>query len=148
MSNSFVKNDIHIVFHTKSKATVIPEGDLERVLEYIGGIVKSMGATLYVIGGRPDHVHMLVSLPKTISLSELVRTVKANSRKWIKSLHPYYGGFCWQDGYGAFSVSASMIQPTIDYIRNQEEHHRVKTFREELRAILDKCGIEYDERYL
>ena len=103
---------------------------------------------LIEIGGMPDHVHVLTSLPKTMALSDFVRTIKAESSRWIKGLNPYYSRFSWQDGYGAFSVSASLIPKVVEYIRNQESHHKVKTFMEEYKAFLQAYGIDYDERYL
>lgn len=148
MANTYVKNIIHIVFHVKSKGTTLLSEDLQRVHKYIGGIVNGLGGTLIEIGGTDNHVHLLTSLPKTMSLSDYMRTIKAESSKWIKGLSPYYGGFSWQDGYGAFSVSASVAPKVVQYIRNQEEHHRVHTFMDEYKAFLQAYGIEYDERYL
>ena len=148
MANTYVNNILHIVFHVKTNATPIVEADLERVHRYIGGIVKSIGGVLIEVGGMPDHVHLLSSLPKTMALSDFVKTVKANSSRWIKELHPYYGGFSWQDGYGAFSVSASVVPRVVQYIRNQQEHHKMRTFLDEYKSFLHASGIEYDERYL
>ena len=148
MANTYVNNIIHIVFHTKSKGTPMLADDMSRIHKYIGGIVKGVGGVLIAIGGMPDHVHLLTSLPKTMALSDFVRTIKAESSRWIKGLNPYYGGFSWQDGYGAFSVSASIVPKVVEYVRNQESHHKVKTFMEEYKAFLQAYGIDYDERYL
>ena len=148
MANTYVNNIVHIVFHTKSKCTPLLIDDLERIHQYLGGIVKGIGGVLIEIGGTADHVHLLTSLPKTKSLSDFVRILKSESSRWIKQLSPYYGGFSWQDGYGAFSVSASVVPRVVKYIRNQEEHHRVKTFIEEYKSFLEAYGIEYDDRYL
>ena len=96
----------------------------------------------------PDHVHMLVSVTKTIALADLVRTIKAESSRWLKRYSPIYNQFAWQEGYGAFSVSASLKSKVIQYIRNQEHHHEKRTFAEEFKVFLDAYGIEYDHRYL
>ena len=147
MANTYVNNIVHIIFHTKPNCTPMLTDDLTRIHQYIGGIVKGTGAVLIEIGGTHDHVHLLASIPKTTSLSDFMRTVKSESSRWIKNLGPYYGVFAWQDGYGAFSVSASVVPRVVKYIRNQEEHHRVKTFVEEYKSFLDAYGIEYDARH-
>jgi len=148
MANTYVKNDIHLVFHVKPKTTLMLADDLAQIFSYMAGIVKGTGAKLYRIGGMPDHVHILLSLPKTMALSDFVRTLKSESSKWLKTLNPYYGGFCWQEGYGAFSVSVSLMDKTIHYIDNQASHHQVRTFMDEYKQFLKANGIEYDERFL
>ncbi|MBR5685917.1 MAG: IS200/IS605 family transposase [Muribaculaceae bacterium] len=148
MANTYVKNIIHIVFHIKSKTSPILADDLNRVFKYIGGITKGIGGTLIEIGGMPDHIHLLTALPKTMALSDFVKTIKANSSRWIKELNPYYIGFSWQDGYGAFSVSATVVPKVINYIRNQEKHHKQQAFIDEYKSFLIAYGIDYDERYL
>ena len=148
MPNTYVSNILHIVFHIKAKGTPFLDVDLQRIYQYIGGVVKGLGAILIEIGGTSNHVHLLVSLPKTMSLADFMRTVKAESSRWIKTINPYYGGFSWQNGYGAFSVSASVLPKVKQYILNQEEHHKTLTFRDEYKAFLQAYGIEYDERYL
>ena len=99
------------------------------------------------VGGVCNHVHILTSLPKTMALTDFVRNVKATSSKWIKQIDSYYKDFAWQDGYGAFSVSPSLLDKTKNYIIRQEEHHKKITFREEYKMFLDRHGIEYDENY-
>ena len=148
MANTYVNNIVHIVFHIKSNGTTILAADLDHVHKYIGGITKNIGGTLIAIGGMPDHVHLLTSLPKTTALSDFVKTIKANSSRWIKELSPYYRSFSWQDGYGAFSVSASVIPKVVNYIHNQEKHHKQQTAKDEYKAFLHACGIDYDEKYL
>jgi REP element-mobilizing transposase RayT len=148
MANTYVNNIVHIVFHIKSKGSPILDADLDHIHKYIGGITKNIGGTLIAIGGMPDHVHLLTSLPKTMALADFVKTIKANSSRWIKELNPYYSSFSWQDGYGAFSVSASVIPKVVNYIRNQEIHHKQQTAKDEYKAFLNACGIDYDEKYL
>ena len=123
------------------------EEDLSHIFAYIGGIIKGIGGLPVEVGGRPDHVHILTSLPKTMSLADFVRAIKANSSKWIKNLSDNYAQFAWQEGYGAFSVSASLSDKTVSYIRGQEEHHKKQSFEEEYRLFLEAYGIQYDEQY-
>jgi len=147
MASTLVKIDIHLIFHVKSTGAKMRTEDLGRIFAYIGGIIKGIGGLPIEIGGMTDHVHILTSLPKTVSLADFVRAVKADSSKWMKQLDPCYGAFAWQEGYGAFSVSPSLIDKTVKYIRGQAEHHRKRTFQEEYRLFLEAYGIDYDERY-
>ena len=100
------------------------------------------------IGGTADHIHALLSLPSMMSFAKAVQLIKGGSSKWVHETFPKYKKFEWQEGSGAFSVSASQAQKTIAYIKGQKEHHRKKTFQEEFRTLLDKHGIAYDARYL
>ena len=111
------------------------EDDLPRIFEYIGGIIKGVNGLPIAVGGRPDHIHILASMPKIMSLADFVRAIKADSSKWIKKLRDGYASFEWQEGYGAFSVSPSLIDKTVNYIRGQEEHHRKRSFQEEYRLF-------------
>ena len=148
MANTYVSNNVHIVFHTKTGGTTIAHDDEGSLYKYMAGIVNATGSHLIEIGGMPDHVHMLVSVTKTIALADLVRTIKAESSRWLQRYSPIYNQFAWQEGYGAFSVSASLKSKVIQYIRNQEHHHEKRTFAEEFKVFLDAYGIEYDHRYL
>ena len=136
-----------MAFHVKSTGITMREDDLEKVFSYLGGIIRGIGGAPIQIGGMPDHVHILSTLPKTLSLADFVRTIKADSSKWIKTLDDYYQPFAWQEGYGAFSVSPSQMKNTIRYIMRQPEHHKIRTFNEEYRLFLEAYGIEYDERF-
>ncbi|MBR2237261.1 MAG: transposase [Prevotella sp.] len=147
MASSLVKIDIHLIFHVKSTGVTMRENDLPRIFQYIGGIIREMNAIPMEIGGMKDHVHIFTSLPKTVALTDFVRDIKANSSRWIKQIDHYYAPFAWQDGYGAFSVSPSLSEKTVNYIRNQKEHHRKRSFREEYKLFLDAYGIDYDEKY-
>ena len=148
MANSYVKNDVHIIFHVKSASVKIRKEDFQPVVQYIGGTIKGIGGTPFIIGGTGDHIHILTSVPPTRTLSVFVQNIKAESSRWIKTLDVHYRHFAWQEGYGAFSVSPSLIEKTVTYIQGQEEHHRKHTFQEEYKAFLDAYGIEYDERYM
>lgn len=113
----------------------------------MGGIIKDLGGIPEIIGGIEDHVHLLIGLRATHRLADVLREVKSASSKWMheEMNKPL---FSWQDGYGAFTVSASQIKAVKEYIAKQEEHHCKKTYQEEYRQFLDQSGIEYDERYL
>jgi REP element-mobilizing transposase RayT len=100
------------------------------------------------IGGTFDHLHVLLSLPGTMSFAKAVQLIKGGSSKWVHDTFPKYNKFEWQEGYGAFSVSASQVKRTIAYIENQKEHHRKRTFQEEFIKLLDKNQVEYDLRYV
>ena len=148
MASTLVKIDIHLIFHVKNTGIKLRESDLDRIFSYIGGIIKGQGELPIAIGGRPDHIHILTSIPKTMSLADFVRVIKAESSKWIKKIAPSYDNFSWQNGYGAFSVSPSLLEKTTAYIINQEKHHKKLSFKEEYKKFLDAYHIEYDEQYV
>jgi len=149
MASTLVKIDVHLIFHVRSTGVTMREEDLDRIFAYIGGVIRGLGGLPIEVGGRPDHVHILCSLPKTMALADFVRAVKAESSKWMKSLDEgRYGKFSWQEGYGAFSVSPSLLDRTVQYIRRQAEHHRRWSFKDEYVKFLDAYGIQYDERFI
>ena len=148
MSHAYVKNLMHCTFGTKDRYPFI-DSELEcRLWPYIGGIARENRMKALAIGGTSDHLHSLLSLPATMSFAKAVQLIKGGSSKWIHDTFDRYRKFGWQEGYGAFSVSPSQVGRTVDYINNQKEHHRRKTFAEEFRELLDKHAIEYDPRYL
>ena len=149
MANTLVKLYVHIVFHVKNTRITMRKADLPRIFEYIGGILRNHNSMALAVGGIENHVHILMTLPKAQTLSDLVRTIKAVSSGWIKSIGPdYYNAFAWQNGYGAFSVSPSILTKTINYINCQEHHHKVKTYKEECKEFFDAYNIECDEKYI
>jgi REP element-mobilizing transposase RayT len=115
---------------------------------YLGGIARENEMKALAIGGTADHMHLLVSLPATISIAKAIQLLKGNSSKWIHETFPEMRSFEWQKGYGAFSVGVSATDATVAYIRDQAEHHRKRTFREELQAMLRKHGFKFDESML
>ena len=119
-----------------------------RLFQYIGGIARENKVKLLAAGGVDDHVHLLISMPSTISISKAMQLIKGGSSKWIHETFPEHRLFEWQEGYGAFSIGVSDIERTINYINNQAEHHSKMDFKTEFRAFLKKHGIEYDERYI
>ena len=147
MANTYTQLFPHIVFHTKSTGIVMRDEDLVRVFQYIGGIIREEGAVPFAIGGVADHIHILMSLPKTVALSDLMRVIKAKSSKWLRRLDSYYEPFSWQDGYGAFSVSPSLMERTKQYILGQAEHHKVKTYHDEYCETLNAYRIDYVAYY-
>ena len=138
---------LHIIFSTKGKIPAINSEIKQDLMAYMGGIVRELKGKPLVINGTSDHVHMLIEIPTTISISEMVRIVKTNSSKWV---HQKYQSnmFAWQNGYGAFSVSKSAIQTVFAYIENQEFHHKNRSFQEEFITFLKKHQISYDEQYI
>jgi REP element-mobilizing transposase RayT len=148
MSQSLSKVYVHLTFSTKNRFPFIKDPIKERLWEYIGGICKGLDCNPVQVGGHNDHVHILCLLSKKIAQIYLIEEVKKQSSKWIKTLDADYSKFYWQDGYGIFSVNPSEIDTVVSYIKNQGEHHKKRTFQEELVAFLKKYNVEYDERYL
>ncbi|MBR6142341.1 MAG: IS200/IS605 family transposase [Bacteroidaceae bacterium] len=148
MAQSLCKIYLHIIFHTKTTSPLIPEEHLPRLHQYIAKIVETTGCNVITLGGTGNHVHALVTLNSTENVAHLVEEMKRNSSRWIKTLSPSYGGFAWQGGYAALSVSQSQVDVVVRYIGNQEEHHRKQTYREEYLQFLRLYNIDYDERYV
>ncbi len=138
----------HIIYSTKYRRPWIRSEWQDELYAYIGGIVRANEGTLLRVGGVADHVHLLVRLNPTIAISDVMRVVKANSSKWVNERDDVDLRFQWQSGFAAFSVSESQVGAVENYIAEQVEHHRVKTFEEEFLEILKKHGVEYDGRYV
>jgi len=119
----------------------------DKLFPYMGGIVRGLGGTIITVGGMPDHIHLVARLATTVSVADVARAVNANSSKWMNEKFTTMK-FGWQRGYGAFSISHSALPAVVNYVRNQERHHRHRSFREELMDLLAKNGIDYDERHL
>ena len=148
MPQSLSKVYVHITFSTKHREKFIDETIQERLFEYLGGICKGLECYPVQIGGYLDHVHILCTLSRKITQAMLLEQLKKESSKWIKTIHLNYAKFYWQNGYGIFSVNPTEIQTVTQYIQNQKEHHKTRTFQEEFRAFLKKYDIDYDERYV
>ena len=148
MANTYYSLTIHYVFSTIRREPVITQELRDRLWSFMGGVLRQNKMKALCIGGAADHVHLLVSLPTTMSVAKAVQLVKGNSSKWVHDTFPSQSGFEWQKGYAAFSVSASHISQTMSYIKNQTEHHRTKTFMDEYLSFLKKHQIDYDKRYL
>jgi REP element-mobilizing transposase RayT len=137
----------HIVFSAKDRYPFTGNDWRGRLHEYIGGLVRAAEGIPQAVGGTADHVHLLVGLPAKCSLSSFIQDIKQTSSRWIHETINVRN-FAWQQGYGAFTVSFSNRGPVKEYIANQPEHHRVKSFQEEYLAMLKKHEVEFDERYL
>ena len=148
MAQTLVRLLAHIVFSTKNREPFITPQIEPELFAYIGGILNNNGCRLLQAGGTADHVHLLVSQSKNLGLSSLMMDVKKDSSLWIKTKGNAFRNFHWQDGYGAFSVGAGEIVGLRKYIAGQKEHHRKRSFQEELIEFLKEYGIQYDERYL
>ena len=143
MPRSYVLNYVHCVFSTKGRTQLIR--DPEPLWAYMRGIARNCGFDILAIGGTNNHVHLLINLPAGNQLVHLIRDLKANSSRFMKSTVPL---FAWQDGYAGISVSPSQVGILKQYIARQEEHHRKRTFEDELLSLLDKAGVTYDKRYV
>jgi REP element-mobilizing transposase RayT len=147
MPSTHLSLHYHVVFSTKDRRPLIAPEWRDRLPAYIGGVVRNLDGVAESVGGVGDHVHLLLGLRATHCLSDLVRDLKSVSSRWVhEEIH--LAGFAWQEGYGAFTVSASQRETVGDYIARQEEHHRQRTFQEEYVALLRRSGVDFDERYL
>jgi len=148
MAQTLVSLLLHIIFSTKLREDFITPEIEPNLYAYLGGIARKHGSRLLGAGGTANHVHLLISQSKNIALSDLMEELKKSSSVWIKTQGKEFANFHWQDGYGAFSIGASQIPAVKTYLARQKEHHRKKTFQEELIEFLNKYGIEYNEKYL
>jgi putative transposase len=148
MSNTFTQIHLQLIFAVQNRLALIQPSWKDELYRYITGIVQKHHHKLIIINGMPDHVHVLIGMRPSQSLSELLQDIKGSSSIWINEKRLVPGKFQWQEGYGAFSYSKSHVPAVINYILNQEEHHKKKTFMEEYKELLDKFGVDYDERYI
>ena len=148
MPDSYAALYYHIVFSTKQREPWISQVIEEQVWSYVGGIADKWGMAPLQIGGLDDHLHVIVAMPPTMTVSRAVQLLKGGSSHWFRSTFPELEAFGWQDGYGAFTVSKSQLPAAITYVRNQRERHRKIGFEGEYRALLDRHGIQYEKRYV
>ena len=148
MPQSLSKVYVHIIFSTKNRLNTIDKTIENSLYEYIGGICKGMECNPLIVGGHKNHIHVLCLLSRKVAQMKLLEEINKQSSKWIKTKGRQYQKFYWQDGYGIFSVNPSETKNVVNYIRQQEEHHEQKSFKDELRYFLNKHKVEYDERYL
>ena len=146
--HSFTSCLMHCVFATKERCSLIIPSLQQRLWPYLGGIARENKMKALVVGGVEDHVHILLSIPSTLSVTKSIQLLKGNSSKWIHDTFKELWVFEWQEGYGAFSIGISGVEDTTDYIQNQAEHHRKMTFKEEIEAFLKKHAMEYVEQDL
>jgi putative transposase len=145
---SYISSYHHCVFSTKERRPIITPALRERLWPFMGGIARQNKMTAVEIGGVEDHVHILLAIPSTIAIAKALQLIKGGSSKWVHETFPENRLFGWQTKYGAFSVSVSQLDKIVSYIKDQENHHRKMTFKEEFVALLQKHRIQYDERYL
>ncbi|WP_162030033.1 MULTISPECIES: IS200/IS605 family transposase [unclassified Lentimonas] len=148
MANTYSSINIHYVFSTKHRDSLIAEEWRGRLWSYMGGVARENGMHPIAIGGVSDHAHLLLSLPTTLSVAKGIQLIKGASSVWINATLPVAGKFAWQAGYGAFSVSVSQLPVIVAYIENQEAHHQVRRFQDEYVSMLQKHAVDYDERYV
>jgi putative transposase len=148
MANTFTALHCHVVFSTKNREPWIRPEFEQRLWAYLGGIARENSLKALAVGGIENHVHLLLGLPPTVTVSKAVQLIKGGSSVWMKDTLPGLAGFGWQDGYAAFSVSKSLVPEVDAYVRGQREHHRFKSFEEEYRAFLEKHDLPFEERYL
>ena len=146
--HSFVSCLMHCVWATKERRPLITPDLQHRLWPYLGGIARENKMKALVVGGVADHVHVLLSIPSTLSVAKAVQLLKGNSSKWIHDAFGEHSDFEWQEGYGAFSISVSGVEDTTHYIQGQAEHHRKTSFKQEIETFLKKHGMEYVERDL
>jgi putative transposase len=144
MSRAYTNLLTHLVFGTKYRQPLITPDIKPELHAYLGGLVRELGGKAYAIGGIEDHVHLLVSLPPKVSISDAIKFIKANSTGWVKSKF-CASNYAWQGGYGAFSVGKKAVPNVVRYIQNQEEHHRKIDFQTEFEAMLKRAEVEFDE---
>jgi REP element-mobilizing transposase RayT len=148
MPQSFTNLLYHLIFSTKDRLPLIKAEYQPRLYDYIGGVIRGTGGISLGINGMEDHVHVLAKLRPDRALSDVLRDLKANASGWMHDLFPSLSDFCWQRGYGAFTVSQSHVAEVRRYIAQQDEHHKRMSFREEFIKFLKANEIEFDERYI
>ncbi len=148
MPQSLANLYVHLIFATKDRTPHLPQKLRPDLHAYMATVLANLNSPAVLINSATDHVHLLFNMGRTVTLAQVVEDVKKSSSKWIKTQGPGLARFAWQAGYGAFSVSESNVPKVANYIRNQEQHHRVKTFQEEYREFLKKHQMAFDERYV
>lgn len=146
MPHTFTYLLTHVIFSTKDRKPYIDAELRPQLLAYMGGIVRELSGKALSINGTADHIHLLLWLPPTVSVTEVLRVLKTNSSRWVHEKWHSRRDFGWQVGYAAFSVSKSNLSTVVKYIANQEQHHRKMSFQEEFILYLRKHGIEYHEQ--
>lgn len=148
MPHTYTVLRAHVIFSTAHRRPSISEGLQPRLWDYIGGIGRNHAIPIHAVGGTDDHAHILLSVPTTQTIAQVLQTLKGNSSKWINDENLTHERFGWQQGYAAFSVSQSNAETVKAYVLNQPEHHRKRTFEDEFRSLLIAHGVEFDERYV
>ncbi len=145
MGHTYTSNFLHCVFSTKQRASLIPAETQERLWKYLSGIAVNHNIEVLAVGGTDNHIHLLISIPPVITLSEAINKLKTNSSRWLNEQGM---NFAWQEGYGAFSVGASQLPAVKEYIHTQQQHHKKRNFEQEFVALLQRYGIFYDAAHV
>jgi len=148
MPTAYTQNFYHAVFSTKHRTNLITPELEQRLFPFIGGIVRDLRCTLLAINGMPDHVHLLIRYRADLSHSDMLQQIKGRSSNWINETFPQIGHFAWQEGYGGFTVSKSVVPDVEAYIARQKEHHQRQDFQAEFVQLLRLHGIEFNEKKL
>jgi REP element-mobilizing transposase RayT len=148
MPQSLAVLHVHLIFSTKDRAPFLLEGIRGDLHAYLSGILEEIGCHVVLVNSMEDHVHVLFNLGRTVAISQAVEALKTGSSKWLKPRDPKLARFAWQAGYAAFAVSESNLAAVREYISNQAEHHRKKSFQDEIRAFLDRHRVTYEEKYV
>ena len=145
MPHSYAQNVVHVIFSTKDRRKLLPKEFQPKVWAYIAGVCKNYEIRVDAIGGTDDHIHLLIRVPASLSIAKAILTIKSNSSKWVNEQGRR---FSWQEGYAAFSVSASLVPRVARYINTQEAHHKRMTFDAEFIAMLEKHGVKFDPSFV
>jgi len=148
VANTYISLYVHYVFSTTQRLPLIKPEIQKRLWAYMSEIAQRHNMKALSIGGTEDHVHILLSLPATVSISKAIQLIKGASSKWVSESFEGFKEFAWQEGYGAFSVSVSALEDVISYIEHQAVHHQKRSFKDEYLKFLDKHGVKYDEKYV
>ncbi|MCW1922720.1 IS200/IS605 family transposase [Luteolibacter arcticus] len=148
MPQSLARILVHVVFSTKNREPVLSPEIRPHLFGYLATVGRDLGCEVFRVGGVADHVHLAIDLGRTVTIANFVQKVKQTSSGWLKEQEGGPRHFEWQTGYGSFSVGQSQLEALLNYVSNQEEHHRKITFQDEYRALLKKYGVDVDERYV
>lgn len=148
MPNTYTQLYIQLVFAVKGRENLLPKNRKEELHKFITGIAQKRGNKMLAINSMPDHIHIFIGLNAALSISDVVRDIKTNSSIFITEQRIVPRKFSWQEGYGAFSYSRSHVDAVVQYVLNQEEHHKKQSFKEEYIDFLKKFEVDYNERFL
>ncbi|MFZ1370704.1 MAG: IS200/IS605 family transposase [Ferruginibacter sp.] len=148
MANTYTQIHLQLIFAVQNRRSLIQESWEDRLYEYITGIVQQHTHKMIIINGMPDHLHIVIGMRPIQSLSDLMQDIKGSSSKWINDNKLSAGKFNWQEGFGAFSYSKSQLPKLIEYVKNQKEHHKKKTFIDEYKEFLKAYEVDFDEKYI
>lgn len=148
MANTYTQLYIHLIFAVKGRQHLINSTWEEDLYKYITAVIQNDGHKLIAINGMPDHIHIVYGLKPAIAIADTVKDIKRATSNWINKQNYCVGKFAWQEGYGAFSYSRSQLNDLVNYVLQQKQHHKKKTFKEEYVDMLERFGVDYDAQYL